>query len=61
MAIEVKGGSNIGKEDFKHIKWFKQNLAKNRNVKGIVLYSGEDTLPFGQDMLAVPTASLWQE
>lgn len=61
VAIEVKGGSNIGKEDFKHIKWFKANLAKNRKVKGIVLYSGENTLPFGQDMLAVPTASLWQE
>jgi len=27
---------------------------------GIVLYSGEDTLPFGENMFAVPTASLWE-
>lgn len=59
VGIEVKGGSRIGKEDFKHLKWFKDNLAKDKKFTGIVLYSGENTLRFGDDMLAVPTACLW--
>ncbi|MFI3242471.1 MAG: ATP-binding protein [Alphaproteobacteria bacterium] len=59
IGVEVKGGSNINKDDFKHLKWFKENLAKDKRFIGIVLYSSEDTLPFGEDMLAVPTAALW--
>ena len=60
LAVEAKGGSNIGKNDFKHIKWFREHLAKDRKFMGIVLYSGEDTLPFGENMFAVPTAGLWE-
>lgn len=26
FAIEVKGGSRVSIDDFKHIKWFKDNL-----------------------------------
>lgn len=59
VGVEVKGGSRIGKEDFKHLKWFKENLAKDKKFIGIVLYSGENTLHFGEDMVAVPTACLW--
>jgi len=40
------------------LEWFKNNLAK-KQFKGIVLYSGEHIIPFGKDMLAVPTAALW--
>ena len=61
LAIEAKGGSNIGKNDFRHIKWFREHLAKDRQFAGIVLYSGEDTLSFGENLFAVPTASLWDE
>ena len=56
----TKCGSIIGKNDFKHIKWFREHLAKDKEFMGIVLYSGEDTLPFGENMFAVPTASLWE-
>ena len=59
LGIEVKGGSHVGKEDFKHLSWFKDNLINGRNFKGIVLYSGENTISFGKDLLAVPTSSLW--
>jgi len=58
LGIEVKAGHNVSKDDFKHLEWFKNNLAK-KQFKGIVLYSGEHTIPFGKDMLAVPTAALW--
>lgn len=59
VGIEVKGGSHITKEDFKHLMWFRDNLAKDNKFTGIVLYSGENTITFGKDMHAVPTAILW--
>lgn len=59
VGIEVKGGSRISKEDFKHMEWFKNKLVKDKKFIGIILYSGENTLSFGEDMVAVPTACLW--
>lgn len=58
-GVEVKGGSHVTGEDFKHLKWFKENLVKDRKFCGIVLYSGENTLRFGDDLYAVPIAALW--
>ena len=57
LGIEVKAGGRVGKEDFKHLKWFAENLAK-REFTGIVLYSGEYTLSFGDGFYAVPLAAL---
>ena len=58
LGIEVKSGSSFGAEDFKHLKWFAANLAKERQFTGIVLYSGEQTLRFGEGFYAVPLAAL---
>lgn len=57
LGIEVKAGSSLGLGDFKHLKWFAKNLAKGE-FTGIVLYSGERTLRFGEGFYAVPFASL---
>ena len=57
LGIEVKSGSSLGEEDFKHLKWFAKNLAQNA-FTGIVLYSGEHTLRFGEGFYAVPLAAL---
>ena len=57
LGIEVKSGSSFGAEDFKHLKWFAKNLAKGE-FTGIVLYSGEHTLRFGEGFYAVPLAAL---
>lgn len=59
LLIETKAGSNISKDDFTHIEWFRNNLAKDKKCIGIILYSGNDTLSFGKDLTAIPTASLW--
>ncbi len=59
-AVEVKAGSNISSNDFKHIKWFKDNIVKNSNFKGIILYTGKHTLSFGENMQAVPMCALWE-
>jgi len=58
-GIEVKASRSVSKEDFAPQVWFKNNIAKNKPYQGIVLYSGEDTLSFGNNMLAVPIAALW--
>lgn len=59
IGIEIKSGTNIGANDFKHLKWFKENMAKDKSFKGIILYSGEHIASFGEDMTAVPFGSLW--
>lgn len=57
LGIEVKTGGRVGKEDFKHLKWFAENIAKGP-FTGIVLYSGNDILSFGEGMYAVPLATV---
>ncbi|MBO4405439.1 MAG: ATP-binding protein [Alphaproteobacteria bacterium] len=59
-CIEVKAGSAISKSDFKHIEWFRKNIAKDPNIATIILYTGENTLSFGDGLLAVPLAALWE-
>ena len=59
-GIEVKSGTLISKDYFKHLKWFKNNLAKDKNFVGIVLYSGENVVSFGENMFAVPINNLWE-
>ena len=56
-GIEVKCGSSVGIEDFKHMKWFQAKFKKERFV-GIVLYTGNDVLPFGNHMYAIPFSNL---
>ena len=57
LGIEVKAGSSLSEEDFNHLKWFAKYLAKD-NFTGVVLYSGEHTLRFGEGFYAVPLAAL---
>jgi predicted AAA+ superfamily ATPase len=58
-CVEIKSGSSISKDDFKHITWFKNNIVKNQNPVSIILYSGENTVSFGDGLVAVPMAALW--
>lgn len=59
LGIEVKAASVINPADFKHLKWFRDNLAKDRPFVGIVLYSGEYAGSMGDNLWAVPFGSLW--
>ncbi len=59
LGIEIKSGTNIGKKDFKHMQWFKENLTNNNSFTGIILYSGEKVAPFGSNMYAVPFGMLF--
>ena len=56
LGIEVKAGS-VSPEDFQHQRWFARTLAKSK-FTGIVLYSGNITLGFGDGFYAVPLRAL---
>ena len=59
LGIEIKAGSAIGKNDFKHMKWFQNNLVKNQTFIGLILYTGEFPASFGNNLWAVPFGLLW--
>ena len=62
IGIEVKASSSISRADFAPQIWFKENIIKDKSpYRGIVLYTGENTLSFGDGMIAVPFAALWTE
>jgi predicted AAA+ superfamily ATPase len=59
LGIEVKAGSAISRNDAKHLVWFKKNIVADKKFIGIVLYAGENVLPLGENISAVPTGALW--
>jgi len=59
LGIEIKAGSAVHKNDFKHILWFKNKLVKNRKFIGIILYTGEHPVSFGRNLWAIPLSFLW--
>jgi predicted AAA+ superfamily ATPase len=59
LGIEVKAGSVVTVDSFKHMKWFSSNMAKEHRFTGIVLYTGENIVSFGERMWAVPINCLW--
>jgi predicted AAA+ superfamily ATPase len=59
VGIEVKAGSVISKNDFRHMVWFRHHIVPDKDFTGVVLYTGENTLSFGPDLYAVPLAVLW--
>ena len=59
VGIEVKAGSLVGVDDFRHMDWFADKIGDRRMKRSIVLYSGTDTLSFGKNRLAVPLAALY--
>ncbi len=52
LAIEVKSSYSVKKDDFKHIIDFQSR--SNKNITGIVLYSGEKVIGFSDTLFAVP-------
>jgi predicted AAA+ superfamily ATPase len=57
-GIEVKAASSVREGDFRGLKRLRELLGP-RFHSGIVLYDGENVLPFGEGLLAVPLSSLW--
>lgn len=57
-GIEVKSSTSLKEEDFKGLKRLAA-LASDKFQKGIVLYTGEQVLRFGNNLYAVPVSAVW--
>ncbi|MGH3449986.1 MAG: ATP-binding protein [Haloechinothrix sp.] len=58
-GIEVKAGATVRTEDVAGLRNMAKQLGE-RFVAGYVLYTGQQTLPFGDKLRAVPLDALWR-
>lgn len=59
-AVEIKLSATVRAKDFRGIKKI-QSAVGERFVRGVVLYDGEDVLPFGENLKAVPIGCVWDD
>lgn len=59
LGIEIKAAASTKKDDFKHLAWFRDNLAGDCPFVGIVLYAGEFSGSLGNGLWAVPFGAMW--
>jgi len=59
VGIEVKASETVGPGDFKGLRAL-ADLLGPKFVRGVVLYSGRETVPFAGSMHAVPTEALFR-
>ena len=59
VAIEVKASTKVEPRDRRGLELLRDQLGK-RFVRGIVMYTGEHTLPFGDRIWAMPVDALWR-
>ncbi len=59
VAIEVKAGATVRAEDLAGLRHLADRIG-SRFVAGYVLYTGGQTLPFGEKLRALPIDALWQ-
>ncbi len=59
VGIECKLSGQIGPDAFNGLAQLK-SMTGSRFHRGVVLYSGSETLSFGQDLHAMPVSALWE-
>jgi predicted AAA+ superfamily ATPase len=60
FGIDAKAGASTGRNDFKNLKWFSDKVPKDKKFTGVILYTGEQVLAFGDNMYLVPINNLWE-
>jgi len=55
----VKASATVRGEDFKHLTMMRDRIGHKRFVRGVVLYTGGERLPFGERLEAWPISALW--
>jgi len=59
VGVEVKAGATVRTEDLSGLRNLANSLGE-RFVAGYVLYTGQQTLPFGEKIRALPMDALWR-
>ncbi len=57
-AVEVKSAATVHKGDFRGLAFLRDELGRAFKA-GALLYTGANTLPFGDRLAAVPMSGLW--
>lgn len=58
-GIEVRAAARAEPRDFRGLEFMREQFG-DRFVRGILLYTGEQTLPFGDRLWAMPVDALWR-
>lgn len=59
VGIEVQAGATVRSEDLVGLRHLAARLG-DRFVAGYVLYTGQQTLPYGDKLRATPLDALWR-
>jgi hypothetical protein len=59
VGVEVKASTTVAGADFKGLRYLADRVPK-RFHRGVVLYTGNEMLPFGPKLCAVPLRALWR-
>ena len=59
VGVEVKAAVSITSDDFRGLRTLAE-IAGRRFRRGILLYLGEQAVPFGTNLYVLPISSLWQ-
>jgi predicted AAA+ superfamily ATPase len=58
VGIEVKAAASVAASDFRGLRVLQEGAGR-RFRRGVLLYTGTQVLPFGDDLVAVPIPALW--
>lgn len=61
-GVEVKASTTVTLADFRHLARLRDLLdaSGGQFIRGVVLYTGDQVLPFGDRLVAMPLAGLWR-
>ena len=58
-GIEAKAAASVTEADLRGLRKLRA-VAGSRFVAGVVLYDGEATIAFGDELFAVPVRTIWE-
>jgi uncharacterized protein len=59
VGLEVKASATPSSGDFKGLKALAEQAGK-KFIRGILLYTGQEVVPFAKDLTAVPLQAIWE-
>lgn len=59
IGIEVKHSERITESDLKGLRYLSEKTG-DKFKRGIILYTGQQVVPFGDNLWAMPVSSLWK-
>ena len=59
IGVEVKASASVGANDFKGLRDLAATVA-GKFRRGVVLYTGSESVPFGENFHALPISALWR-